>query len=249
MKTLKFVAYTLLSICFFVSCDVSQVDDEIQQENSSLENLTLENSSKYSGKKYRNGKLRIDRNQVVVAFDANFFTSSPGIMPDESCNEPRLLETQIGEGTAKHIGDFSIHFNFCIDITDVVAPPSEEGEPPITGNEALPYYNGTATITFSNGDQLFGKVSGAVLPTDKPGYDAEFMDPMVFTGGTGRFEGAKGGGVTNSYVTIGVKTEHEFKAVLVLPKHRGNKRWDDDKWDHRWDDRDDRDDDDDEDDD
>jgi len=154
-----------------------------------------------------------------------------------------LLETQVGEGHAKNIGDFSIHFNFCIDITDVVAPPSEEGEPLIAGNEALPYYNGTATITFSNGEKLFGKVSGAVLPTDNPGYDAEFMDPMVFTGGTGRFEGVKGGGLTNSLVTLGDGTQHEFTGVLVLPKHRGNKHWDDDKWDHRWDDRDDDDDD------
>lgn len=239
MKTLNYFLLLLFSACLIIACDVSQAEDELPKENLSVENLALENSSKFKGWKHRKGKLRIERDLVVVAFEADFFTSSPGIVPDESCNEPRLLETQVGEGNANNIGDFSIHFNFCIDITDVAEPPSEEGDPLITGNEALPYYKGTATFTFSNGDKLFGKISGAVLPTDKPGYDAEFMDPMVFTGGTGRFEDAKGGGLTNSFVTLGDGTEHEFSGVLVLPKHRGNKPWDDKKWNHNWGDRDD----------
>lgn len=65
------------------------------------------------------------------------------------------------------------------------------------------------------------------------------MDPIVFTGGTGRFEGAKGGGLTNSFVTLGDGTDHEFTGALVLPKHRGNKHWDNDKWDDRDEDDDD----------
>lgn len=225
MKMLNYFLLSVFSICLISACDVSQTGDDVQEENPSLEYLALESSSWNNGKKHRNGKLRIERDQVVVAFEADFFTSSPGIVPDESCNEPRLLETQVGEGNANNIGDFSIHFNFCIDITDVIEPPSEEGDPLITGNEALPYYKGTATFTFSNGDKLFGKISGAVLPTDKPGFDAEFMDPMVFTGGTGRFEDAKGGGLTNSFVTLGDGTEHEFSGVIVLPKHSGNSNW------------------------
>lgn len=58
------------------------------------------------------------------------------------------------------------------------------------------------------------------------------MDPMVFTGGTGRFEEARGGGLTNSFVVFMSGSEHEFSGVIVLPKQRGGKHWNDhDDWD------------------
>lgn len=223
MKTLNCFLLLLFSICLIVACDVSQVEDEFQEENQSLENLTLENSSKYKGKKHRNGKLRIERDQDVVAFEAEFSTTSSGLTEDERCNESRLLETQEGDGHAKNIGDFNILFTFCVDLSDVF--PDFGGDGQLTDNEALPYYKGESTITFSNGDELFGKISGAVLPTDKPRFDFEFMDPMVFTDGTGRFKDARGGGLTNSFVVFMGGTEHEFSGVIVLPKHRGNSNW------------------------
>ncbi|MDR8392887.1 hypothetical protein NC796_17155 [Aliifodinibius sp. S!AR15-10] len=234
MKTLNVFAFAFLCICLIFACDVSEVDDEFQEENSSLENLAPGNR----GNNHINGKLPIERHKLVVAFEAKFFTNTTGQVVDPRCNDPRVLDTQVGEGHAENIGDFSIHFNFCIDPTDVV----DDGQ--LTDNEALPYYKGIGTFTFSNGDKLFGEIRGAVLPTDKPGYDFEFMDPMVFTGGTGRFEGATGGGLTNSFVAFGAGTDHEFSAVLVLPKHRGHDRDNDDDWDDDDDWRDNDDDDD-----
>lgn len=221
MKRLNFVAAAILSTFLVLACDVSQVEEEFQGDIQSLDALALEGSADYKAKNYRNGKLPINRALNVVVLKASFSTNSLGAVEDPQCNAPRVLETQEGEGYAKDIGGFTILFTFCIDATDVV----EDGE--LTGNDALPYYKGLGTFTFENGDKLFGKASGAVIPSDKPGYDFEFTDPFVFTEGTGRFEGAQGGGITNSFVVFGGQTDHEFSAVLVLPKHRGYDRDDD----------------------
>jgi len=53
-----------------------------------------------------------------------------------------------------------------------------------------------------------------------------FEDPFIFTGGTGRFEGASGGGMTHSQVDLfddewnfipEHQTDHEWTETFVLP--------------------------------
>lgn len=149
---------------------------------------------------------------VTVPFSARFFTVGAGLLPDESCGPfPVLLNTQEGYGEATHLGRFSVRITFCMDVTDIL-----DGE--LTEGESLPYWNGVGTMTAANGDELFFTIAGAVVPSDHPDFDFEFSDPFHFAGGTGRFSGATGGGVTNSLVVQGVRTQHVWPGSLTLPR-------------------------------
>lgn len=150
---------------------------------------------------------------VSTPFRADMFTRLEELVPDPECGDfPRLLNTQSGEGEATHLGRFSIVITFCVDVTDVL----DDGT--LTAGESLPYDNGFGTLTAANGDMLHLEISGAVLPSDHPDYDFEFQDPFHFTGGTGRFAGATGEGLTASFVDQSDdRTDHEWIGTLVLP--------------------------------
>lgn len=152
---------------------------------------------------------------VSKPFRAHMFTRLEGVVPDPECGGfPRLLNTQIGEGEATHLGRFSAVITFCVDLTDVL-------DGMFTAGESLPYENGFGTLTAANGDVLYLEISGAVLPSDHPDYDLEFQDPFHFTGGTGRFAGATGEGMTASFVDQSDdRTDHEWVGTLVLPARR-----------------------------
>jgi hypothetical protein len=149
---------------------------------------------------------------VSKPFRASLFTGIAGLAPDPACGDPpRFLNTQVGEGEATHLGRFSVVITFCIDATDVL----DDGQ--LTEGESLPYDQGVGTLIAANGDELYLSISGAVLPSDHPDFDFEFHDPFSFTGGTGRFEGATGGGSTDSYVDQAAdRTEHDWTGRLVI---------------------------------
>lgn len=153
---------------------------------------------------------------ITIPFRADLFTLLAGMTPDPTCGVfPRLLNTQIGEGEATHLGRFSVIITFCVDITDVL----DDGT--LTGGESLPYDNGFGILTAADGDELYLEISGAVLPSDQPGYNLEFRDPFSFTGGTGRFAGATGTGMTESFVNQSTnQTDHTWLGTLVLPAGR-----------------------------
>jgi hypothetical protein len=54
-------------------------------------------------------------------------------------------------------------------------------------------YAGQATWTAPNGDAVFSTFAGQMLPTETPGI-LENVETFEVVGGTGRFEGATGGG-------------------------------------------------------
>lgn len=151
---------------------------------------------------------------VEVPFRAQFFTAGEGLAPDPACDPPRLLNTQVGEGQATHLGQFSIRITFCMDVSDL----QDDGQ--LTEGESLPYEGGTGTLVAANGDELHIEISGAVVPSDHPDFDFEFQDPFVFTGGTGRFAGASGEGITDSFVIQADRTTHDWTGTLVLPRGR-----------------------------
>lgn len=154
---------------------------------------------------------------VAMPFTARFFTDLVALMPDARCGDfPRLLNIQGGEGEATHLGRFSVRIEFCVDITDLLDGALTEGE-------SLPYDMGEGTLVAANGDELHIAIAGAVVPSMNPGYDFEFADPFQFTGGTGRFEGAGGGGVTSSFVSFQrdpSRTTHVWSGVLRVPRER-----------------------------
>jgi hypothetical protein len=152
---------------------------------------------------------------VATPFKAAFFTGlAAPLAPHESCGDPpRLFNIQEGFGEATKLGRFSIRITFCIDATDIL----DDGR--LTEGESLPYDNGAGTLIAANGDELHITISGAVLPSDHPDFDFEFMDPFQISGGSGRFEGATGNGMTNSLVDFqAARTQHKWSGTLVLPR-------------------------------
>lgn len=129
---------------------------------------------------------------------------------DAKCSPfpPLVNVVNIGEGTGTHFGKVTSHFDFCVDITDSSYPNGFE--------EA--YFedeNGDKLFVYVEGFVLGGRVSG--MPSFATSY---FKDPFTITGGTGRFEGATGGGMTNDYNSAKDPfSHHHWKGKITLIKN------------------------------
>jgi hypothetical protein len=132
---------------------------------------------------------------VTVPFEADFVgTYLDGVIPCPDCgpwNIPAgeawgLVQTE-GGGNGTHLGKFTHYFEFCCNFMDGVYPGD--------------YMK--AFMVAANGDSLFvacaGQVLGGRLDHHPEDVNSYFKDPFVILGGTGRFEGAKGGGMTDDY--------------------------------------------------
>ena len=89
-----------------------------------------------------------------------------------------------------------------------VSPPPE-GEP-----------FGWFTITGANGDGLEGIYDGFVVTTDPEDATTGTYDlDWLFTGGTGRFEGALGTGHTDGLVDfLTGEAKYQFSGTIIVPK-------------------------------
>lgn len=137
----------------------------------------------------------------TLAFEATFFTDLASLGPDSvSCTAPYgFLNVQEGSGSETTIGNFTTTITFCVN------PATFE------------YVNSESSFIDANGDELFIDVNGQVVPTTEPGYDLEFKDPFTITGGTGRFEGASGSGMTNSFVNSTTqRTDHVWNGTITI---------------------------------
>lgn len=92
------------------------------------------------------------------------------VLPDP-CPESSLRIGLAGSGTISHLGRTTVVQSHCFD--------------PLTGE----YTAGVMTLTAANGDQLFATYAGERSPEGQP--EVQF----TIAGGTGRFDGASGGGV------------------------------------------------------
>jgi len=99
---------------------------------------------------------------------------------------PVLFLTMEGDGNITHLGKMTTTMTFCNDVT--------------TGH----YYDTDVIFIAANGDELYASIpEGQIVPNEEDNssyYQAKFNDPMIFTGGTGRFDGASGEALTNAYV-------------------------------------------------
>ena len=161
-----------------------------------------------------------NKGERSLPFKAEFYTKRNYDVVIGTCNEDPYLEYnyQLGEGTATHLGKITAELFFC-------------------GN-GLDYKNGEGVFVAANGDELYVTAPapdeiGHVLPLPyvDPLYEFYFQDPFTFVGGTGRFEGASGGGFMDSYVDLFVdgdpdqfidehQTDHVWTGTLILPKRR-----------------------------
>lgn len=104
------------------------------------------------------------------------YQASGTIAPDAQCPAPQLLTILEGEGTATHVGKYTIVNSHCVD--------------PVTG--ALT--DGSFTKTIANGEQLFGTYTGNSTVIQAPAPIGIFgvTGTLTYTGGTGRFTGVTG---------------------------------------------------------
>ena len=148
------------------------------------------------------------KNQAVtVPFKSSFYTEQEGDLDPEGCEgDGIVLNTQVGGGNGTHIGKFTAQMDFCMNINE--------------GPDFAAYWGGDGVFIAANGDELYITVSGQVLMYGEgeehdPFYVAYFDDEFEFVGGTGRFVGATGGGMTNSFTNF-AHTDHNWTGTLTL---------------------------------
>jgi len=198
MKTLNYLFVSLFSICMIAACDVNRAD--MQSQDSFIGPQAITSGVNEDG-------------LLSKPFKAKFFTSQN---LDESgfnsveCPDPdfNYYNVQEGSGHATYLGKFTTRITFCVN----------------TNEFPVPYKDGKGTFIAANGDKLFYTISGLVKPHDNPNdkYELEFQDPFTFSGGTGRFAGANGNGMTDSLVDLleggGDRTDHKWTGELMFPK-------------------------------
>lgn len=137
--------------------------------------------------------------EETVQFQADFYTDLAGLEPSPNCPAPAtFFNTQVGAGEGTHIGGFTTTITFCVDV------------------ETFQYVEGKGSFVTELGDEIYFEGEGQILPSDEPGYDLEFFDHFTITGGTGRFEGAKGFMDTESYVNLTTnRTDHIWTGELT----------------------------------
>lgn len=204
MKALKTFFIVIMSLTMFTTCDESANDQLF--ENDQLQHKN--NNDEYNAK---------TNHSVTIPFKATFYTKRDYSNSGEGfCTEDPFLtfNYQVGKGQGTHLGRFETTMSFC--------------------GAGFSYANGTGEFIAANGDTLYIAIPsegdiGLVkfLTYDDPLYEAEFQDPFSFIGGTGRFEGASGGGMTNSFVDLldddgnfipEHRTDHQWTGVLIIPK-------------------------------
>jgi len=198
MKTLKLFGITIIGIMLIYACE--KQDDEIQFEDAFLKTNVDSRFGKTDG-------------SLELPFKAHFYTKRDYSNTGEGyCTEDPFLafNYQVGEGEATFLGHFTTTMQFC--------------------GAGFDYNNGQGVLVAANGDELYFSIApgsiGHVIPIEDPYYEANFKDPIVFTGGTGRFEGASGNIITDSYVNLfddegnfipEHQTDHYWSGTLILP--------------------------------
>ena len=202
MKTLKNLCVTILCLVLLGACEESLEEPSFADEQQ----IAIEE-----------GKPGMR----TIPFKAKFYTirsyddeAAGTLKCAENNDDYTAFNLQVGGGNATHLGKFTTTIWFC--------------------GSGLDYKNGEGVFIAANGDKLYfyapspGEVGEVKLfpnPSPNPPYEAYFMDPFSFNGGTGRFEGASGGGYTDSLVDLydddgnyipEHRTDHKFVGTLTL---------------------------------
>jgi len=207
MKTLKIISFALVCLVAAAACEQPFEDPAFRNnQGRPLTSDELASSDAFC----------FNPNEKGIPFIAKFYTRRSYEPGPGACGEDPFLDynLQVGEGYATHLGNFTTTIWFC--------------------GAGFDYKNGEGSFVAANGDELYFKVPspgevGHILPYEDPLYELTFQDPFVFTGGTGRFEGATGGGVTDSYVNLfddegnfiaEHQTDHTWTGNLILPRKK-----------------------------
>ena len=191
MKTLKSLLFLFACIGLLISC--SKSDEVLLVED--LQESALKGAN-------------VDPLMVTVPFKADFSVWDISDYSDPSCGGyPVFLLTMDGYGHISHLGKMTTRMTFCCDVT--------------TGY----YYNTVGSFMAANGDSLcFVVPEGQIYPNEGDNseyYQTYFNDPIIFTGGSGRFEGAEGMAYSNAFVHNGTdewRTDFFSTGSLTLVK-------------------------------
>ena len=145
---------------------------------------------------------------VTVPFKADFIGTymDPS---DVTCDLPQFIPANVDfEGTGTHLGKFTGNFRFCLD-------------------ELLFYGPSDSYMVAANGDILYVSIQGQVIggrEDDHPEYVTSYWrDPFVILGGTGRFEGATGEGMSDDYNSSeDPNSHHNWTGTITMVKGQGH---------------------------
>lgn len=142
-----------------------------------------------------------------LPFEAEFTGTYTAFYPDSLVCGPGSMHVIVDcTGKNELLGAFTTHFDFCSD--------------------SLGYYPGPrmeACMVAESGDTIFIACAGQVLPgrlEDHPGHVTSYWrDPFEILGGTGKFEGATGSGLTDDYNSSeDQNSHHNWKGSITLVK-------------------------------
>ncbi len=170
--------------------------------------MTCSKTDEFLNNNRDDNALKSTTKTVTVPFKANFSVWDHSNYENNSCGaNPLRFLTMEGFGPATHLGKMTTTITFCCN--------TETGY----------YYNTTGTFIAANGEELFFEIpEGHIIPNvgdNSDYYQKKFNDRMIFTGGTGRFNGATGDAFTNAYVHDGTdewRTDFFSTGTLILPK-------------------------------
>ena len=200
MKKLKFCFLAIFSLLVLFACEkqwseIDEIDFSIDQKEQ-LTQLNYEaHESAFKARFYTKKDVTGERDPICAELDPTGVFSGP----------PNFQE---GGGNGTQLGKFTVTMQFC-------------------SGAAGTYGAGNGTFVAANGDELWIDIAeGLVYPlAGHELYEFQFQDPFTFVGGTGRFENASGGGMTNSFVDIFTddgafipdhKTDHTWTGTISL---------------------------------
>ncbi|MDX1362824.1 MAG: hypothetical protein R3243_01355 [Arenibacter latericius] len=151
---------------------------------------------------------------VTVPFKAAFLGDYQYVGPDievltglepKGCEAARVIVDFEGNGT--HLGKFTGNFDFC------------------AGPEG--YGPSDSYMVAANGDTLIVSIAGNVIQgrmDDHPEYVTSYWrDSFVIIGGTGRFEGATGSGMSDDYnSSLDINSHHNWTGTITMIKGKSN---------------------------
>ena len=139
-------------------------------------------------------------------FTGEYKYAGPDTLSNPKCTGQLALWRAIvdGKGTSTPFGDFTVHFDFC-------------------GDSLSNYGNSYAYMVSADSDTLLIDVSGRVIGgrlDDHPEHVTSYWrDSIRFIGGTGKFVGATGKGITDDYNSSeDTNSHHRWTGTITLNK-------------------------------
>lgn len=157
-----------------------------------------------------------------ITYTGEYLNNAPNpdkcgaVFADDEMTIPIINVVVEGWGHGTHVGNSTIHFDFC-GVPDFSTGEFAYGDP----------YPVDAYIIAANGDMLYLTVSGTVYPgrlDDHPEYVTSYWrDPFEILGGTGKFEDASGGGMTDDYNSSeDPYSHHNWEGTITMKKGKPN---------------------------